>query len=459
MTSSITTYPSTSRCVGSNKMKCLHWKIYLPVILLLLLIRSIPVLGQTYEERRNAVLEKQAETRSEIEELSSRIQAFEQQIDATENEYSKVFQQYEQLNKMIALQDNKIRSLEGEQRHIQEEIDLIEDQIELRERELQKTLQNFREILRYSYMNNRISELELILSAESMNQMLRRAYYLNKLEDHKRKQRNEIVLKQQELNLMQTDLEGSLEKNSLVIDEIQQEKGKLNNQRNLQLRSAERLKAESSTLVDELRQVQAQKENLENEFSSLIAEEDQIRELENERIRRLEEARKIADASRRAEEVAKYSTPTRASYVSDETLKAYEQNFSVSKGSLPWPVNSTTVSKKFGITRNPLYGTRTEHPGINIVTREGEEVRVISDGYVFAVQPLPGYGNVVFVKHGSFYTVYGNLSEIYVNSSTILRAGTPIGKAGTKESEMGESIFFAVRKNNTNLNPEEWLVQ
>ncbi|MEL0011732.1 MAG: peptidoglycan DD-metalloendopeptidase family protein, partial [Bacteroidota bacterium] len=245
----------------------------------------------------------------------------------------------------------------------------------------------------------------------------------------------------------------------VVIDEIQQEKGKLNNQRNLQLRSAERLKAESSTLVDELRQVQAQKENLENEFSSLIAEEDQIRELENERIRRLEEARKIADASRRAEEVAKYSTPTRASYVSDETLKAYEQNFSVSKGSLPWPVNSTTVSKKFGITRNPLYGTRTEHPGINIVTREGEEVRVISDGYVFAVQPLPGYGNVVFVKHGSFYTVYGNLSEIYVNSSTILRAGTPIGKAGTKESEMGESIFFAVRKNNTNLNPEEWLVQ
>ena len=72
---------------------------------------------------------------------------------------------------------------------------------------------------------------------------------------------------------------------------------------------------------------------------------------------------------------------------------------------------------------------------------------------------LPGYGNVVFVKHGSYYTVYGNLSEIYVNSSTILRAGSPVGRAGTVESEMGESIFFAVRKNNTNLNPEEWLTK
>ena len=59
----------------------------------------------------------------------------------------------------------------------------------------------------------------------------------------------------------------------------------------------------------------------------------------------------------------------------------------MSKGQLPLSVKSTTVSKKFGITRNPLYGTRTEHPGINIVTRAGEEVRVVSDGYVFAIQP------------------------------------------------------------------------
>ena len=68
-------------------------------------------------------------------------------------------------------------------------------------------------------------------------------------------------------------------------------KNKVDGQRNSQLRSAERLKAESTTPLDELKQIQAQKENLENEFSSLIVEEDRIRELENERLRRLEEAR------------------------------------------------------------------------------------------------------------------------------------------------------------------------
>ena len=57
--------------------------------------------------------------------------------------------------------------------------------------------------------------------------MIRRAYYLNKLENFKRTKRNEIVAKQQELGGIQVDLESSLEKNNLVIDEIEQEKTSL----------------------------------------------------------------------------------------------------------------------------------------------------------------------------------------------------------------------------------------
>ena len=251
------------------------------------IVRPDELSAQTYQERRNAILDKQNETRSEIEELSKRIREFEQQINANENEYSKIFQQYEQLNKMIALQDNKIRSLEGEQYQIVEEVNLIKDQIQLREKELQKSLDNYREIMRYTYINGRLNSIELLATSKSVNQMIRRAYYLNKLEDFKRSKRDEIVAKQQELSGIQVDLESSIKKNSLVINEIEKEKTKLDYQRNLQLRSAQRLKAESSTLLNQLRQVQTQKDNLENEFSSLIAEEDRIRELENERLRRL----------------------------------------------------------------------------------------------------------------------------------------------------------------------------
>ena len=75
------------------------------------ILSTVELSAQTYQERRDAILDKQNETRSEIEELSSRIREFEQQINDTENEYSKVFQQYEQLNKIIAPKTTKLKAL------------------------------------------------------------------------------------------------------------------------------------------------------------------------------------------------------------------------------------------------------------------------------------------------------------------------------------------------------------
>ncbi|GAB5410191.1 MAG: peptidoglycan DD-metalloendopeptidase family protein [Balneolaceae bacterium] len=421
------------------------------------LLASSLLARQTYEEKRKKILDEQNNTRAEINVLDARIKTYEQRINQSQNKYQELYKQFENINRLISLQDNKLGTLELEQGQIQEEIQITEEEIDLRERELEQLIQNYKDILLYTYKNGRTSNLELVLSSESINQMLVRSYYLQKLEEQKVKQAEQIRFQRADLEVIKDDLQQSHFKNELVLDEIRDEKVKLSSQQTVQRQSVEKIKAESTNLLSDLRRIRQQKENLEQSFSSLIADEDRIREAENERLARLAEARNIADAARRADEVAKYSTPVTTSFVSDETLLAYEQNFAASKGSLSWPVNSTTVSKKFGITRNPLYGTRTEHPGINIVADPGTDVRVVSDGYVFAIQPTTGYGNTVFVKHGSYFTVYGNLSEINVQNSSILKAGTVIGKSGTDSSELGETLFFMVRKNNTNLNPQDWL--
>lgn len=416
-------------------------------------------IGQTYEERRQKIISEQTNTRAEINVLDARIKTYEQRINQSQNKYQELYKQYENLNRLISLQDNKIGSLELEQQQIQEEIQITNDEIELRELELDKLIQNYKDILLYTYKNGRTSNLELVLSSESINQMLVRSYYLQKLEEQKVKQAEQIRLQRFDLESIKDDKEQSLIKNELILSEIRDEKSKLSNQQTVQRQSVEKIKTESTNLLSELRKIRQQKESLENSFSTLIAEEDRIRKAENERLSRLAEARNIADASRRADEVAKYSTPTTTSFVSDETLAAYERNFIASKGKLNWPVNSKTVSKKFGITRNPLYGTVTEHPGINIVTDSGSDVRVVADGYVLAIQPSPGFGNVVFVKHGTYYSAYGNLSEINVQNLSVLTAGTVIGKSGTETSELGETLFFMVRKNTTYLNPQDWLIK
>ncbi len=430
---------------------------YFVVFLCFALGSSTLTQAQTYEEKRQKILDEQVNTRAKINVLDARIKSYEQRIGQSQSQYEELYREFQNINRLISLQDNKLDNLETEQEQIQEEISITEDEIDLRQRELDQLIQNYKDILLYTYKKGKTSNLELVLSSRSINEMLVRSFYLQKLEEQKVKQAEQITIRRADLEGIKDQLQQSHFKNELILDEILDEKSKLSDQQVSQRQNVEKIKAQSDDLLAELRKTRKEREDFGNSLSSLINEEDRIREAENERLARLAEARNIADAARRADEVAKYSTPVTTSFVSDETLLAYEQNFAASKDQLDWPVSSTAISKKFGTTRNPLYGTVTEHPGINIVADAGSDVRVVADGYVFAIRPLPGYGNVVFVKHGSYYTAYGNLSEINVQNSSTLRAGTIIGKSGTQASELGEVLFFMVRKNNTYLNPEDWL--
>ncbi|MEX0844016.1 MAG: peptidoglycan DD-metalloendopeptidase family protein [Balneolaceae bacterium] len=427
-------------------------------VLFFALLMSGEGFAQTYQEKREALLNRQENTRAEINVLEARIKNYQERINQAEERFDKSYEQFQSLNNLIALQDDKIRSLQQEQNQIEDEIDLTEQEIELRENELQQLIDNYKKIILYAYKNGRSGNLELLLTSESINQMLVRSHYLQRFEEQKTKQANLIRESRKELAQVKKDLENSYEKNRIVLGEIRQEKEELGDQRQQQQQTVEEIKRERSTWLDELRKTRQEKENLESTITNLIAEEEKLREAENERQRRLEEARKIADASRRADEVEKYSRPIyRENFVSDEILLTYERLFKQSKGVLPWPVNSKTISKKFGRVRNPIYGTETEHPGIDIIADPASEVSVVSDGYVYAIQPLPGYGDVVFVKHGSYYTAYGNLSQIDVGVGSVLQKGDKVGLSGTAQSEMGEVVFFLLREGSSFVNPVPWL--
>ncbi|MEX0608449.1 MAG: peptidoglycan DD-metalloendopeptidase family protein [Balneolaceae bacterium] len=432
---------------------------YLKSILLLLFSVScvLPGFAQTYEEKRNKILQQQNNTRAEINVLEARIRNFQERVNQAEARFDKSYEQYQSLTSLIALQDDKIQSLQEEQFQITAEIQLTEQEIELRELELQDLIENYKKIILYAYKNGRTSNLELLVTSESINQMLVRSHYLQKFEEQKVKQADQIKKHTKELDEVKKSLNNIHLKNQLVLEEIRDEKDELGNQKQQQEQTVERIKEERSTWLAEIRKSRGELENLESAISSMIAEEERIMESENERLRKLEEARNIADASRRADEVRKYSTPAGREGLSADILLAFENNFAQAKGQLPWPVNSKTVSKKFGRIRNPLYGTVTEHPGIDIVADPASKVRSVADGQVFRIRPLPGYGDVVFMSHGSYYTAYGNLSKVDVEVGSVLKANEVIGLSGTLQSELGEVVFFLIRKGNENLNPESWL--
>lgn len=415
--------------------------------------------AQTYQERRDELLKEQENTRAEIKVLEARIKNYQQRVSQAEERFDRSYEQFQNLNNLIALQDDKIQGLQEEQRQIEAEIALTEQEIELRELELEQLIENYKKIILYAYKNGRSGNLEMLLTSESINQMVVRSNYLRRFDEQKTKQAEVIEQAKRELDQVKEGLQDSYSRNREVLAEIQQEKEELGSQRQQQEQTVEQIKQERSTWLAELRKTREAKENMENTFVSLISAEEDLRERENERLRRLEQARNIADADRRAAEVERYSRSSvnRENFVSDEVLLTYEDAFLQAKGQMPWPVSSKTISKKFGRVRNPLYGTVTEHPGIDIVSEPGSEVKAVAEGYVFEILPIKEFGDVVFVKHGKYYTAYGNLSQIDVEVGTVLEHNDTIGRSGTSQSELGEVLFFAVREGNQFVNPEIWL--
>lgn len=410
----------------------------------LMLVMGVQAYAQSYQEKREQLLKRQETTRAEINVLEARIKNYQERVSQAEERFDRSFEQFQSLKNLIALQDDKIENLQKEQNQIDAEIKLTQQELDAREEELRQLIENYKRIILYAYKNGRSGNLEMLLTSESINQMLVRSNYLKRFEEQKTKQADLIRENRKELDQVKDDLELSYEKNRLVLDEIRQEKEELGEQRQQQEKTVEQIKQERSTWLAELRKTREQKENFESTLSNIIAQEESMR---NERLERLEEARNFSGVDRRPED----------NFVSEATFLNYEQAFAQAKGSMRWPVNSKTVAKKFGRVRNPLYNTVTEHPGIDIVADPGSPVRAVAPGQVFRIQPLPGYGDVVFVKHGSYYTAYGNLSSYDVEVGTILEEGDTLGMSGLRGSELGEVVFFLIRRGNENLNPENWL--
>lgn len=423
---------------------------------------------QDYRQMREELIDRQETTRAEIEELNGQIGQYEERLELAEEKYDRLYNQYEDLKRVIALQDEKLDKMEEEQDHVIEEIRVIEQEINRNEQELNRLIEEYKETLSYIYKHGRSSELALILASESINQMLVRAFYLRKFDQHRTRQAEQIEETQDQLADNKDNLEESRERNNALLEEIRAETEELDERRAQQERNVALMRRDRKQMQERLEQAQQERDRLNETLDELIAEEEEvrqamenrIREMEEERKRRLAEARTIDDEAEREREVERFSNPVeREGFLDDEALASIEESFISQKGELAWPVESNTIGEEFGQRRHPVYGTTTENIGVEIVTKSGEDVRVIHDGYVFAIRPMAGFGDVVFVSHGKYKTAYGNLSEINVSQNSVLEAGDVIGQSGDESSTLGESLFFMVSEGSTPDDPMNWLVE
>lgn len=134
--------------------------------------------------------------------------------------------------------------------------------------------------------------------------------------------------------------------------------------------------------------------------------------------------------------------------------------FESSKGSLPRPVSgSFKVVSSFGRHALPdLPDVTYDNPGIDAEVSAGSKACAVYPGKVSGVYVLKGFSTVVIVNHGTYYTVYGNLTNPSVKVGDTVKQGDALGKVVSDADDGGRSVVhFEVWRNRDKLNPMDWI--
>jgi murein DD-endopeptidase MepM/ murein hydrolase activator NlpD len=122
-------------------------------------------------------------------------------------------------------------------------------------------------------------------------------------------------------------------------------------------------------------------------------------------------------------------------------------------GKFSWPIKGKIISK-FGPKSGGLY-----NDGINILAKEGADVKAAQDGIVAYVgNELKGYGNLVIVKHpGGFVTAYAHLKDAGVKRGQKINKGDKIARVGMSGNVDAPQLYFGLRKGRDAVDPLNYL--
>ncbi|MBO7067755.1 MAG: peptidoglycan DD-metalloendopeptidase family protein [Bacteroidaceae bacterium] len=430
------------------------------------LIALLPILSFPQNSKKVKALQKQkAELQNTIQKSKAELTKTKQQVKAGQQNIHYIGVQL----------NNRLDQIVGLEKEI-EQLDSLAIQLQGRIREKEQELREKREKLKLAVryartQRGQTSSLVFILSAKNVKQMFRRSRYAKEYVSFQQDLGEQVLRKQAELLDEQNKLLKTKSKKSDLVREVMLQRRDLGAQQVQQQRKVAGLKKQESGLAGKIAEQQKQLNALNKKIDALIAYE-------------IEQARKAAEAAARkkaaaeaakkkaAEEAARKKSGGKAAPASKTTAPAalvrpdtwltaedrqlngtFEQN----RGRLPVPITGQyMIGNHFGKYNVPgLTNVQLENKGTNYVGRPGARARSIFAGEVTAVFQFGGSRNVL-IRHGSYISVYCNLSSVIVSKGQKVNAKDIIGTVA--DDGTGKCVLhFQLRKETAKLNPEQWI--
>ncbi|MCR5775104.1 MAG: peptidoglycan DD-metalloendopeptidase family protein [Lachnospiraceae bacterium] len=416
--------------------------------------------GNEEDSGDNKEEDKNEENNSGTSGSSSEIEDIKRQIEESKEAKEKANETKQQLASGMADVQQVIGSLETEKNNvvtyvatldaameqIQDDLDAInvsisENEVQIEdarraiekaeaaldeaERVRQEEYENIKDQVKFMYLAGRSTFLEILVTAESVSDLLNRTHYISKIMDYDREKLNEYAEAVREADEARQFLEENkaiLEEKQAALEEKQAE--------------AEGKRDDMSTLISakeaEIGQYNAEigsKEEQIKEYEQMIAQQDAEIAAIEQAIKQQQAA--LAEASRRV----------------------------YGGGKFVWPAPGyTRISDDFGMRIHPTLGVQMMHNGIDMAAPTGSPILAAADGTVIAASYSGTMGNYIMIDHGSdIITVYMHASSLGVSAGQEVSAGDRIGSVGSTGRSTGPHLHFGVRKDGSYVNPWSYL--
>ena len=368
------------------------------------------------------------EVKKKKEQAEKEISYLNKLLNSTRNNRSTTLQKLTIINQKIVKGKEIIQSLNDEVSYLEK---LITDNERIKthlESNRQKMMDFYAKMVYETWKKkNQSDKLVFIFSSTTLMQAYARYKYFDQVQDYSKRQielikaaNDSLTTVNNKLNLLVSEKNGKqnliVAKNAELIREQNQANSYVNELKKKERELDKKLKAEIK-----------KREVLANKLKSLIA----------------------AQAKKSGSKNSNYKLTPEEKLISDD--------FAKNKGKLPWPVEEGFVSEKFGVNVHPLFKqVKLTNDGITVTTSAGADVRSVFTGTVVEIMFIPGYNNVVMIRHGNYLTLYSNIIKVYIRKGDVIKLKQKIGKLAS-DNESSSTLNFQIWKGKEKLDPQLWL--
>lgn len=455
----------------------------LPLALLLAAMPLSQVAAQSGSNKKIRSLQ------SERTKLQKRINQNEGMLKSLKKDVRSQMSNLSVLDGKINTQKQYVDAISQDVSRLDGRIGVLRTQLDTLKSQLEERKRRYRKAVLYLYRNrNTQNKLMFVFSAENFTQMLRRLRYVREYGRYQRVQGELLKRKQAQVDAKHAEVVKTRDEKNVMLNEGRTQQTKLEDQHAERAKIVKGLQSKQKQVQRVIASDRKKYSALNARIDALIQQQIAAEKKRREEARKREEARQrklLAQqkareeaARKRSEKGAGSSAKTSAAtakvadepapkrsvedmkvFKMEEADRALSSDFAANRGRLPMPITGGyVISQHYGVHNvDGLSGVQLDNKGINITGKPGARARAVFDGEVSAVFSLGGYSNVL-VRHGSYISVYCNLSSVSVGRGQKVRTRQTLGSVA-RDASGNCTLHFQLRHETSKLNPESWLAR